>query len=287
MPEPVDEVVSKLLRLANTKLPIDVGWALEAAAGWERNPVATSQLGCIMDNVKKAEYLGKPMCQDTGVPVFYVSGKFDYTVGDAIRKGVADATKSIPLRPNAVDPVTRSNSGDNLGTDFPPIHYTPTNDDFLRISVLVKGAGSENMTRLAMMNPSDGLDAIADFVFDSVISAGGKPCPPTVIGVGIGGTADGCVAMSKEALMIPLDAENPDKVLSKLEESLFIRLNSSGLGPMGLGGDTTILGIRIKKAHCHTASLPVAVSIGCWATRRATATIMPDGTVTYGQGGSF
>ncbi len=285
LPETVDEVVAKLLRLANTRLSHDIGWALEAAAGWETNDIACSQLGCIMDNVKKAEFLGRPMCQDTGIPVFYVSGKFDSSISKLIADGVRKATKEVPLRPNAVDPLTRENSGDNLGDGMPIIHYIPTDDDFITISVLPKGAGSENMTRLAMLNPSDGIEGVKRFIIDSVLDAGGKPCPPTIVGVGIGGMADTCVAMSKEALLMPLDKQNPDPVLRDMEEELFIKLNESGLGPMGLGGNTTSLAVKIKKAYCHTASLPVAVSIGCWATRRATARIMPNGTVEYIQEG--
>lgn len=286
IPESIEQVVTNLLRLANTKLPSDIGWALEAAAGWERNSVATTQLGCIMDNIKKAEFMGRPMCQDTGTPVFFVSGRFDHTIGESIRKGVAAATASVPLRPNAVDPLTRENTGNNLGMGFPSIHYEPSEGD-LRIDLLVKGAGSENMTKLGMLNPSGGREAIEDFVYDAVINAGGNPCPPTIVGVGIGGTADDCVRMSKAALTVSLEADNPDKTLAEMEESLFVRLNSSGLGPMGLGGDSTVLGVRIKKAHCHTASLPAAVSIGCWSTRRASATISKSGVVTYSQGGLF
>ena len=285
LPETVDEVVVKLLRLANTRLSHDIGWALEAAAGWETNDIAYSQLGSIMDNVKKAEFLGRPMCQDTGIPVFYVSGSFDSSISEKITEGVRRATKEIPLRPNAVDPITRENSGDNLGEGMPIIHYRPTDDEFIEITVLPKGAGSENMTKLAMLNPSEGIDGVKRFVIDSVLDAGGRPCPPTIVGVGIGGLSDTCVEMAKEALTVPLDVRNPDPVLDKLEEELFIALNSSGLGPMGLGGSSTVLGVRIKKAFCHTASLPVAVNIGCWATRRATARIMPNGTVEYIQGG--
>lgn len=285
VPETVDEVVVKLLRLANTRLSHDVGWALEAGAGWETSEIAYSQLGAIMDNVKKAEYLGRPMCQDTGIPVFYVSGKFDSSIAGLIAEGVKRATRAIPLRPNTVDPITRENQGDNLGEGMPIIHYRPTDDDFTEISVLPKGAGSENMTKLAMLNPSDGIEGVKRFIIDSVLNAGGRPCPPTIVGVGIGGMSDTCMEMSKEALLRPLDVENDDPVLKDLEEELFIKLNESGLGPMGLGGSTTVLGVRIKKASCHTASLPVAVNIGCWATRRATARIKSDGTVEYMQGG--
>ena len=283
LPETVDQIVVNLLKAANTKIPSDIGWALEAAAGWEADPLAMTQLGAIMDNVKKAEVLGRPMCQDTGVPTFYVKGKFDASVRSEIEKGVKRATEAVPLRPNTVDPLTRENPGNNLGKGMPSIHYIPTNDDFLEIAVLIKGAGSENMTRLAMLNPSDGIEGIKKFIIDSVLDAGGKPCPPGIVGVGIGGTAEDCVSMSKKALMMPLDSENGDPTLSKIEEELFIKLNGSGLGPMGLGGSTTTLGVRIKTAYCHTASLPVAVSIGCWATRRAVARIT-NTKVEYRQG---
>ena len=187
LPETVEDVVVKLLRLSNTRLSHDIGWALEAAAGWETNEIAYSQLGCIMDNVKKAEFLGKPMCQDTGVPIFYVSGRFDTSVRDEIANGIRRATKEIPLRPNAVDPLTRENTGDNLGEGMPIIHYHPTDDDFMEITVLPKGAGSENMTRLAMLNPSEGVDGVKRFIIDTVLNAGGRPCPPSIVGVGIGG----------------------------------------------------------------------------------------------------
>ena len=281
--EPVEDIVVNLLRLANTKLPADVGWALEAAAGWETNEVAYTQLGAIMENVKKAEHLGLPMCQDTGIPVFYVRGRFDSSITGEIARGVARATKAIPLRPNTVDPLTRENHGDNLGEGMPIIHYIPTDDDFTEITVLPKGAGSENMTRLAMLNPADGVEGIRRFVIDAVLDAGGRPCPPSIVGIGIGGTSDRCVEMAKEALLVPLDEENSDPALRKMEEDLFVSLNGSGLGPMGLGGSTTVLGIKVRKCSCHTASLPVAVNIGCWATRRASARITDHG-VEYSQG---
>ena len=281
--EPVEDIVVNLLRLANTKLPADVGWALEAAAGWETNEVAYTQLGAIMENVKKAEHLGLPMCQDTGIPVFYVRGRFDSSIAGEIARGVERATKAIPLRPNTVDPLTRENHGDNLGEGMPIIHYIPTDDDFTEITVLPKGAGSENMTRLAMLNPADGVEGIRRFVIDAVLDAGGRPCPPSIVGIGIGGTSDRCVEMAKEALLVPLDEENSDPALRKMEEDLFVSLNGSGLGPMGLGGSTTVLGIKVRKCSCHTASLPVAVNIGCWATRRASARITDHG-VEYSQG---
>ncbi len=277
LPETTEDIVVRLIRLASTKLPADIGWALEAAAGWETGEIAYSQLGAIMENAKKAEFLGRPMCQDTGLPIFYVSGKFDSSVKDEIGRAVKRATEEIPLRPNLVDPITRENTGDNTGFSSPFIHFDPTDDDFLEITVLPKGAGSENMTRLAMLNPADGIEGIKRFVVDAVLDAGGRPCPPSIVGIGIGGTSDVCVSMAKEALLLPLSSRNPDKAIRDLEDELFMKLNDSGLGPMGQGGQTTILGVRSKKAGCHTASLPVAVNIGCWATRRATVRIYNDG----------
>jgi fumarate hydratase subunit alpha len=283
LPEPLEDVVFNLLKASNTKLPPDVGWALEAAAGWESNPTAYSQLGAIMDNVRKAEFLSRPMCQDTGIPVFFVRGKFDSSMVGAIERGIARATKEIPLRPNTVDPLTRENHGDNLGEGMPIVHFVPTGDDFTEITVMPKGAGSDNMTRLAMLNPSDGADGVMKTIMDAVLDAGGRPCPPGIIGVGIGGTSEKCVSMAKEASLLPVGDDNPDPELRKMEEEIFVKLNESGLGPMGLGGAATVLGVRIKKAACHTASLPVAVSIGCWANRRATARITSD-RVEYTQG---
>lgn len=284
LPEPVEDVIFNLLRASNTKLPGDVGWALEAAAGWETDSTAYSQLGAIMDNVRKSEFLSRPMCQDTGIPVFYVKGKFDSSIIEDIKKGIIRATKEIPLRPNTVDPLSRKNYGDNLGEGMPIVHFNPTNDDFTEITVMPKGAGSDNLTKLVMLNPSAKIEDIEKVVIDAVLDAEGRPCPPGIIGVGIGGTSDRCVSMAKEALLMPIGEENPDSVLNKIEENIFVKLNESGLGPMGLGGRTTVLGVRVMKAACHTASLPVAINIGCWATRRATARITSD-NVVYSQEG--
>lgn len=286
LPEPVDQIVVNLLRLSNTRIPEDIGWALEAAGMWETHPIALTQLGAIMDNMKKAERYGRPMCQDTGIPVFYVSGRFDASIAGLIARGVKRATKDIPLRPNTVDPITRRNLGDNLGDGMPVIHYRPLDVDWTEIAVMPKGAGSENMTRVGMLNPSQGLKGVEDFIVDAVLDAGGRPCPPTIVGVGIGGMADTCAEMAKEALLIKVDQDNPDPDLKRVEDDVFVRLNSSGLGPMGLGGGTTCLAVRAKKAACHTASLPVAVSIGCWAMRRAVARITDD-TVSYEQGAGY
>jgi fumarate hydratase subunit alpha len=283
IPEPIEDVIVNLLRLANTRLPEDIGWALEAAAAWESDDTARSQLGGIMDNVKKAEFTGRPMCQDTGIPVFYVTGKMLPSLHGRISDGLRKATETIPLRPNTVHPLTRHNPGGNLGKGMPIVRYRPTDDDFTEITVMPKGAGSENMTRIAMLDPAAGIAGIKRFVVTAVLEAGGRPCPPTVVGVGIGGTSDRCMEMAKEALLSPADAVGGDADERELEEELFTILNSSGLGPMGLGGDATVLRVHVRTEHCHTASLPVAVNIGCWASRRATVRINSDGTAEYRQ----
>ncbi len=279
----IEEVVVQLLRDAVTTLPPDVVQALRRAESRETSEVARSQLRTILDNIDAADRLAVPMCQDTGVHVFYVTGPVDASVEESIRSGVARATEEIPLRPNAVHPLTRENPGTNVAVGLPHIVHYPTDDEFLEITVLPKGAGSENMTALAMLSPADGISGVKRFILDTVVRAGGRPCPPTIVGVGIGGTSDLAVSLAKEALLRPLDLPNIDPELAALEDQLTEALNRTGIGPMGLGGDTTVLGVRVSTAYCHTASLPVAVNLQCWAARRATARIYPDGRVRFGR----
>lgn len=277
--ELVEETTVRLLREAAIGLPRDVVEALRRAERTESSAVARSQLRTLLDNIDAAGRAAAPLCQDTGVHVFYARGRVDAGVERGIRKGVARATEEIPLRPNAVHPLTRRNPGTNVADGLPHVTFRPTDEDFLELTVLPKGAGSENMSALAMLTPAQGIKGIKKFVLDTVVAAGGKPCPPTIVGIGIGGTADMAAGMAKEALLRPLDQENDDAELAALEEELREALNLTGVGPMGLGGDTTVLGVRIRAAYCHTASLPVAVNLQCWAARRATARIHPDGRV--------
>ncbi len=281
----VEDVVVRLLKMAVTSLPSDVVDALRKAREEETSEVAKAQLDTIIQNIQLAEGGEIPMCQDTGIHLFYVSGKCDPSLKEKIKSGVARATQEIPLRPNLVHPLTRENPGNNLGEGMPPIHFSPTEDDFLEITVMPKGAGSENMSSLAMLTPSQGIKGIKSFVLDSVVRAGGNPCPPTIVGIGIGGSADLSCLLAKTALLRPLDQINEDATLRSLEEELKEMLNRTGIGPMGLGGRTTVLGVRINEAACHTASLPVAVNIQCWANRRASARIHPEGRVEFSQEG--
>jgi len=279
----IRSTVVELLRLASFKLPFDVKEALTKAFDNENETVPKMQLKAILDNIALAEAKSTPICQDTGIPLFYV------TMGDvetndvkaSIREGVVEATKSVPLRPNAVHPLTRKNPGNNIGENMPFVHCQFTKKNFIEITVMPKGAGSENMNALAMLTPYQGIKGIKEFILNAVVTAGGKPCPPTILGIGIGGSSDIAMELSKEALLRPLGSRSRDSEIAKLERELFEAVNELGIGPMGLGGKTTVLDVNIEYAYCHTASLPVALSFQCWAARRATARIYRDGHVEY------
>jgi fumarate hydratase subunit alpha len=250
------------------QLPPDVLRVVRTAAAAETNPVACGEFENILKNIGIAGRLGVPMCQDTGVPVVYLTLPPDIpltqSLYDAVADGVRRATEEVPLRPNVVDPLTRHNSGDNTGAGMPAVHVKP--GEKFTVTVLPKGAGAENMSRIAMFLPSE-KDRIEEFVVETVYLAGSRPCPPLIIGVGIGGTFDGAAALAKEALLESVD------VMTEYEQQLLGAVNRLGIGPMGLGGDFTALAVKVRTAGCHTASLPVAVNIQCWANRHATAEV--------------
>jgi fumarate hydratase subunit alpha len=281
----VENMAVKLLQLAVTELPVDVKAALQRAYREEDNMVGKAQLKAILDNVKLAEKMCTPMCQDTGVIIFYVKagGKLAGLgqIGEALRKATVRATKEVPLRPNAVDPFTQKNTGDNTGRHVPYIHWEIVPGDALEITVLPKGGGSENVSALGMLSPSQGIAGLKRFVIDTLIEGGAKPCPPTILGVAVGGGADIAMNLAKQALLRPLGQSNSNPELAKLEQELCDAANSTGIGPMGLGGKTTVLDVKVDYAHRHPASYPVAVVVQCWAARRASARICSDGKVEY------
>lgn len=279
----VEDVVVEMLRNAVTKLPRDVEEALQRAYETETDEVPRTQLNTILTNIRMAEEGVTPICQDTGVQIFFVrKGRVETgDIGGAIGRGVARATSEVPLRPNTVHPISRANHKDNNGVRMPYINMEETDAPYLEMTVMPKGAGSENMSAMAMLTPSQGIKGIKRFALDTLVRAGGKPCPPIIIGMGIGGSADISIHIAKEALLRPLGHRHPEPDIAALEEELFEALNDIGVGPMGLGGKTTLLGLAIEYAHCHTASLPVAINIQCWAARRCTARIHADGRVEY------
>lgn len=268
--ERVADAAEEAVKLAETRLPEDFMRAFEKAMKSEDREIARSEFRNIAENIRQAERLGLPLCQDTGLHIFYVTVPPEVPFSEEIFLGISDgvkrATNSVPLRPNAVDPLTRENSGDNTGAGTPSVHIML--GERFTITAMPKGGGSENMSRMAMLLPSE-TGKIREFVAETMLLAGGRPCPPVVLGVGIGGTFDSVSAMAKEALLEPVD------VMTDYEQDLCNAVNSLGIGPMGLGGDTTCIAVKVKKGHCHTASLPVAVNVQCWACRRATVEVKP------------
>jgi len=281
----VEEVAVNLLRTAVIKLPQDVKNALQRAYQEEESESGKTQLKAILDNIALAEKMGRPICQDTGVIIFYVKAgaqaKGLDKVEEALRKATKRATAEVPLRPNAVNPFTQKNSGDNTGRFVPFIHWEIVPGDAIEITAFPKGGGSENVCVYSMIRPGEGVKGLKRFVVDAVIRAGAMPCPPDILGIGIGGGADIAMELAKKALLRPLDQPNPDPELASLEKELYEAANMTGIGPMGLGGKFTVLGVNIEYAHRHPASYPVAVAFQCWAARRASARIYPDGRVEY------
>ena len=271
----IKDAVYELYKKAAIVLGNDVKKALEDALKVEDNELARLNIEAILKNIKLAEEKQIPMCQDTGLPVVFVKlGNVEVeNLRAGIEEGIEKATKEIPIRPNIVDPITRENTNINVGDYIPPIDIELIDEDYLEITILPKGFGSENNNAMKMALPAEGIQGIKDFVVESVLKAKGKPCPPTVIGVGIGGTSDLCLKLGKKALLGEVGKINPDPEIAKLELEILEEINKSGIGPMGFGGKTTTLDVKILKAHTHTAGLPVGVCVQCWADRHATTKI--------------
>jgi fumarate hydratase subunit alpha len=281
----VESVAFNLLKQAVIYLPDDVKQALKKAYSEETSDTGKTQLKAILDNIELAEKYQAPVCQDTGTIIFYVKAGAKVTNLDKIESAVTNATKratkEIPLRPNAVDPFTGKNSGDNTGRSLPVLNWEIVPGDTLEMTVMTKGGGSENVCQGGMIVPGEGIKGVKKFVIDAVLKAGAQPCPPTILGVAMGGGADVSMKMAKKTLLKPLTEHNPDPEIAKLEKEIFDAANMTGIGPMGLGGKTTVLGVHVDYAFRHPASFPVAVAFNCWASRRASASINADGSVNY------
>ena len=279
--EDIENGIVELIRKAETDLPKDVVDSLKKAYEIEEG-VAKTQIEAILTNIELSKKSKRPMCQDTGIQTFFVSVGINFPhiekLKDIIINGVKKGTKEIPLRPNTVDPLTNENHKDNTGLQIPYITWEFVEGGDVHITALPKGGGSENMSKLGMLKPGLGIEGVKDFVVDEMIKAAGNPCPPTVVGVGIGGGADLSLKLGKKALLRPIGERHKDKNIAKIEEELINRINASGIGPMGLGGKTTVLDVHIEKAHRHPASLPVGIAVQCWADRRAYIIIKSDGS---------
>lgn len=278
----IDALVSGM-KTGTTTLPKDVVVKLEEASQTESSDGAKMQLAAILENVELAKAEQLPLCQDTGIQTFFVKAGYDFPylndVQKAIPEAIEKATKEIPLRPNTVNPFTGENPKNNLGHNMPVITIELVEGDGATVQILPKGGGSENMSALWMLTPAEGFDGMRKRILEHIVFAGGKPCPPVVLGIGVGGGADISMKLAKKALLRPLGVSNPDEKVAEMENSLLEEINALGVGPMGLGGSTTALAVHIEYTYRHPATFPVALVVQCWCDRRAVIKIDKDGVI--------
>ncbi len=280
----------ELVRRAATVLPPDMEQSIRDAKDREApGSAAEGALGTILNNVALAREKSTPICQDTGTPIFemfYPLGVSTRRLRAQIEEAMAIATARSYLRPNAVDSLTGANSGDNTGEDFPTVHFHEWDEDHIHVDVLLKGGGCENVSTQyklpdSRLKAGRDLDGVRKVVLDAVYDAQGKGCAPGVLGVAIGGDRGSSYIKAKQQLFRPLDDTNPDPALAELEETLYQQGNELGIGPMGFGGETTLLGVKIGAQHRLPASYFVSIAYMCWANRRASMDVSDGGEVTY------
>ena len=289
-PRMIEETAKELYIRALKILPDDVKLGFDTLAARETVASAKNVLGTMIRNIAVAEQTDNLLCQDTGIPIYNVTIGRDVQFGAedgvklkaAIRRGCERATREHPLRSSIVHPLTRRNDQTSCGIGVPVIRLDVDEHlEGLRIDMIPKGSGSENNSWLKMAVPADGVDAIKTFVVDCVLDAGGRTCPPTIVGVGIGGTADLCVHLAKVAATRPIGTHCDDQPGAKLETELSEAVNLLGVGPQGLGGDATAFAVHVELAATHITMNPVAVNMQCHSARRSSAMLTPDGGVRY------
>lgn len=283
----IEEAAKALYIHALKVLPPDIKAGFQRLSGLETGATAQKMLSTMITNISVAEATDNLLCQDTGVPIYNLwigrGVQIDgHDLKEAVRRGCERATREYPLRSSVVHPLTRKNNHTSCGIEVPVLHIDFTDEaDVLVIEMVPKGSGSENNSFLKMATPAEGLDAIKTFVIDCVLSAGGKTCPPTIVGLGLGGTSDLAVALAKRAATRPLGSRCADPEGAALEDQLSQAVNQLGVGPQGLGGDSTAFAVHIELAHTHITMNPIAVNMQCHSARRARATFTPSG-VSYG-----
>jgi len=288
----IEDACKELYIRALKDIPQDVrvglkkGYDAESSAGQK---TASKVMLTVLENIKLADEKDMMVCQDTGLAIYKVLVGQRYPALDMveiknrIKIAAERATREHPLRSNTVHPLTRKNTQTNTGQGIPSIKvdFIPDSDK-LEIWMAPKGSGSENMSFLRMLKPADGLKAVKKYVLECVFDSGANPCPPTIVGIGLGGTSDMAAAMAKEASCFrKVGTHSPDPLVAQLEKELLERINQTGIGPQGLGGVTTAMAVNIEWAHTHISQLPVAVNMQCWRGERACATIDADGNVSY------
>ena len=272
----ITEAVKKLCISANYNLNSDVYSAIENSKDNEQSPIGKNILSQLLENADLAKENCKPICQDTGMAVIFmeVGQEVHFTGGnitDAINEGVRQGYIEGYLRKSVVsDPILRVNTKDNTPAI---IHYNIVEGDKGKIDVAPKGFGSENMSKVYMLKPSDGIEGVKNAIIDCIEKAGPNPCPPMVVGVGIGGNFEKCTELAKKALLRPVGSHSDKEYVKEMEKELLERANNLGIGPQGLGGNTTVLGINIETFATHIAGLPLAVNISCHVTRHGQVTI--------------
>jgi len=266
-------ILNEMLVHATTQLPNDILSAIKEAHSHETKDIAKKQLEAILNSAQLSDEKDLPLCQDTGLVTVFVSGVLINHMGD-VEKALVHTVQSLTakgsMRANVVHPLTRKNTGTNTGLNQPEILVVNSTEK-TTMKMILKGAGSENFTNLKMMVPTASRQDIFKHILQVVIDAGGKTCPPNILGIGIGGSAIQAMFNSKHALLREIGVRHPDPDVAQFEISLVKAINELGIGTMGLGGDTTVLDVHIETAGAHTACLPVAISFGCWANRVAVA----------------
>lgn len=284
--EVLEETAVKLLREAVTELPQEYTEAIREEMKTTRGEVGKAQLKNILDNIEIAQGESRPICQDTGIVAFIVElgDRFPLRseIKDILVQATRRATEVIPLRPNAVD-IFKGNTGDNVGLQgqVPIIYMDVSPGGHLRLTAMPKGGGSSNISTHMMLKPGVGLKGVKKFIIEAVAKAGSLGCPPYFIGIGIGGGEDTCMKLAKKALLHPFRVRNPDPRIAEMENDLLEKVNSLGIGAMGLGEGITALDLHIEWAARHPASLPVGIVFSCWALRHASATISAEGKVDF------
>ncbi len=284
----LEELGKRLYIEAQIDIPPDVRSGINAAMERESSQIARGIVNTMLRAMDISDKKQTLVCQDTGFPIFFVTIGRGFLIDgarmiDALTRGIERATADHPLRSSIVSPITRENRQTSTGEGIPVVHVEFSNEiDYIDLLMIPKGSGSENMSFLKMLSPSDGINGVKKFVMEMAVGAGGKPCPPTIIGIGIGGTSDLCTLLAKKASIRPVGDRNPDPKIAALELELLEAINATGIGPMGLGGDTTALDVHIEAAWTHITCNPVAINFQCWRGERRRAKIYADGDYEIG-----
>ena len=282
--EKIKLLLKHAIKRSVTLIPNDIQNFFEELEKQETNEISKNQINLILENFKYGKEKSIPLCQDPGILNFYIKLGNQFPIisnySDIINEAVKEVTDDIPLRSNSVDPITNKNSGTNTGLNSPPITLEIVdNSSDLEISILPKGGGAENMSKLFMLNPIDGLEKLPRIIKDLVKEAGGKPCPPIILGIGLGGDASNSMKLAKKALLRPIGSRNERSDAAELEVKILNLLNELDIGIMGLGGKTTCIDVHIELAMRHPASFPVGVILQCYCHRIASFKINEKGEI--------